>query len=345
MSKSSYHMVHYRRNERTNWPNGAPTLEALCRTVLGTVDGNGLTLWERAAGRAFQFVDPEPKQILLNKVADLQSAVFGELCLVQSKDLQALIDMTATKKQLSDLTTAEIYDLSEKEAPKGSQFIRGLLYWIVIGDHVFFVKLQGMTADLMQDYLNWLLFSVPGASPPSNIALKAQFDPSVEKIGDVRSLRVSGKSAAHISVRPAPVEQEGRTTRTVRQVKDAVIEAAMAIPVVEAIFGKAKTESLLESLSNDEYLSVDASVKVRGKRTAESRAKLQELAGELAGMSDADVRIEGKDGTVSDGDAILRTRMPFTLPHEGSSILDFDNVSDQLQEVYSRFVKDGKIQA
>jgi hypothetical protein len=37
--------------------------------------------------------------------------------------------------------------------------------------------------------------------------------------------------------------------------------------------------------------------------------------------------------------------MPFLVGHEGSNLLDFDNVADQLQEVYSRFVQDGKIKA
>ena len=86
-------------------------------------------------------------------------------------------------------------------------------------------------------------------------------------------------------------------------------------------------------------------MKVRGRRTEESRAKLREIANDLADMTEGEVQVEGKDGKVSDGDAILRTRMPFHLPHEGSNLLEFDNVSDQLQEVYARFVKDGKIKA
>lgn len=345
MSKSSYHMVHYRRNERTNWPVGTPTLENLCRAALGTTDAAGLPLWERAVGRTLSFSDPEPKQILLNKVADLQDAIYGEMCLVQNKDLQAIIQMTATKKQLSELTTAEIYDLSEREAPTGSQFLRGLLYWIVIGDHIFFVKLQGMTADLMQDYLNWLVSSGGSSATPPSISLKAQFDPSIEKIGELRSLRVSGKSSPPMSVAPTQESENKGPSETARRVADAFREWEQAIPIVRALFGEAKTDSLLKSLSDGEYLAVDATVKIRGRRAAESRAKLKELANSLSDMSDADVRIEGKDGTVSDGDAILRTRMPFTLPHEGSSILDFDNVADQLQEVYRRFVTDRKIQS
>ncbi len=72
---------------------------------------------------------------------------------------------------------------------------------------------------------------------------------------------------------------------------------------------------------------------------------MKELANELADRSDEKVQIEASDGTVSQGDAILRTRMPFNVPHNGSSLLEFDNVADQLMTVYSRFVQDGKIDA
>jgi len=70
---------------------------------------------------------------------------------------------------------------------------------------------------------------------------------------------------------------------------------------------------------------------------------MHELASELADMTDGKVQVEGRDGKVSNDDAILRTKMPFDLPHEGSNFLDFANVADQLQEVYSRFMTDGKI--
>ena len=41
----------------------------------------------------------------------------------------------------------------------------------------------------------------------------------------------------------------------------------------------------------------------------------------------------------------IRTRMPFNVPHDGSTLLEFENVADQLMVVYSRFVQDGKIDA
>ena len=120
---------------------------------------------------------------------------------------------------------------------------------------------------------------------------------------------------------------------------------AEAVPIVEALLGKSKAKSLVDSLGDNEYLSVEAQVKVRGRRTDKSRASMRQLATELADMTDAKVQVEGKDGKLSDDDAILSTRMPFDLPHEGSNFLEFDNVSDQLQKVYTRFVEDGKIEA
>ena len=118
-----------------------------------------------------------------------------------------------------------------------------------------------------------------------------------------------------------------------------------ARPIAEAIFGQEKIESLVATFGPNEYLAVDATVAVRGRRTAESKSKMKELVNEVAERDEGKVQIEGKDGVVSDGDAILRTRMPFNVPDLNTTLLDFDNVADQLREVYSRFVRDGKLPA
>lgn len=342
---SVYHMVHYRHFKSDAASSNGKTLEDLCREALNTNTGT-LSLWARPEDRVFDVSDGEGRKIFLNKVADLSSAVFGEMCLAQDRDLQALLRMQPSEVKLSDLTTATVYDLDEREAPTGSQFIRGLAYWLAIGDHIFFVKTHSMTPELVRLYIDWLL-KMRGAviDPTLTIALDAKFDQTkaAGDIGEIRSLRVSGKAAPQMTV-SVPEEQERKIT-TSRRVADKVAQMQQAVPIVEALFGKKKADSLVESLGPEEYLAVEASVKVRGRRTEKSRAKLQNIANDLADSSDAKVQIEGKDGQIIDGDAILRTRMPFHQPHEGSNLLEFDNVADQLQEVYSRFVKDGKITA
>jgi hypothetical protein len=291
--------------------------------------------------------NPDGRQIVLTKVADLSSAVFGEMCLVQIQGLQAFLELQAQKQQLSNLTLAEIYSLSERSAPKGSQFVRGMGYFLAINDHIFFLKTQLMTSELLHGYFEWL-FGAPTPLLPTGASFKlqAEFDKSqlAGDIGDIKKLRVSGSSGAEMAVSAVDDGDGGpRRVSTKRKVADRSYTFERALKVADAMFGESKTEELVKSLGPDEYLSVDASVSVRGTRTEESRKKLKQIANELADLTEGKVQIEGKDGKLSDDDAILRTRMPFDLPHDGSNLLEFDNVADQLREVYSRFVRDGKI--
>lgn len=340
---TAYHMVHYRRFDADATASKGKTLEVLCRQALNTENGTS-KLWARPEDRVFDVGDG--RRIFLNKVADLSDAVFGEMCLAQAKDLQALLKMEPSEIELSDLTTATVYDLEESEAPTGSQFIRGLSYWLAVGNHVLFVKTHFMTPELVRLYIDWLLKTRGAVIDPSLVfELNAEFDPTATAgdIGEIRNLRVSGKSAPQaISITGEPETKEVKTSR---RIADRFAQMQQAVPIVEALFGKKQTDSLVESLGPEEYLAVEASVKVRGRRTEESRKKFQAIANDLADESDAKVQIEGKDGRIVDGDAILRTRMPFHLPFQGSNLLEFDNVADQLREVYARFVKDGKIKA
>jgi hypothetical protein len=347
---TAYHLVHYRlfkpQRKQTN------TLETLCRTALSSKQ-NGLTLWQRVGDRIFDLPDAANRKVVLNKVADLASAVFGEMCLVQSDGFQALLELKAANVQTSNITMAEIFNLQERSAPHNSQFIRGMVYWLTIGNHLFFVKTQSMTAENLRQYIDWLLkvrSSVLASSVEMN--LQAEFDRSQlgGDIGEIKSLRVRG-SAIPISVQNAAKASDAstkfsqRVRETARHIIDKSVAFEQAMPVLRALVGEKRAKSLVDSLGPNEYLAVDAQVKVRGRRTEESRDQMQKLASELADLTDGKVQVEGKDGKLSDEDAILRTRMPFNLPHEGSNFLDFDNVSDQLQEVYTRFVKDRKIEA
>ena len=340
---TAYHVVHYRKFSQGDGSHRS-TLEDLCRAALGQTDATGHALWIRASDRLQDLGSIDGRQLLLNKVADLSSAVFGEICLAEAKGLQALLQLNKQQVALSDLTTAEVYELNERGAPQGSQFIRGMAYWLTIGDHVLFVKTSAMTADLLRSHLSWLLkdrCSVLGAD--SVVKLQAEFDKAVAPdIGDIRNLRVKGATNARMVINTDEGAAD-RTVRTAKTVADKFAEFSQAIPIIEAILGKARTKSLVDSLGPDEHLAVEAQVRVRGRRTEASKAKLREVANDLADLTDGEIRVQGKDGQTSNGDAILRTTMPFDLPHEGANLLDFNNVADQLQEVYSRFVRDGKI--
>ncbi|WPB86211.1 hypothetical protein [Sediminicoccus rosea] len=344
-----YHTVHYRLFSIVGANINNESLESLCRKSLDSADSAKRKLWIRPEDRFCKIAESD-RQVHLNKVADLTDAIIGEMCLIQENDLQALLSSKASTVKLSKITTAGVYNLDERTAPTGTQFVRGMAYWMAIGNHLFFVKTHGMTAEFMHFYFSWL-FQVQTATltPETGFVLKAEFDRSqlAGDIGDIRALRVSGKSAPQVTVvaPQAPAAPQGRLRRTARRVVEKAAEFEQAVPIVRALLGPDRAESLVASLGKGEYLSVDASVKVMGSRSTESREQMREIANEIADWTDAKVQAEGKDGKLSGGDIILRTNMPFDLPHEGSNLLEFDHVADQLREVYGRFVKDRKIDA
>lgn len=344
---TAYHIVNYRKFEAQSTSLKGKTLEALCRAALDSKDDQGVILWSRVQDRVMPVQSEDGRQVVLNRVADLKSAIFGEMCLVQSNRLQSLLQLRASEASLSAITVAQIFGLQDSEAPKGSQFIRGMAYWLAVNNNLFFVKTNAMSALLINVYFDWLFRAAGSALPEgAKFQLQAEFDRAqfAGDIGEVRSLRISGKSTPQLAVRPVLAE-DAPDKKTTRKVADRFFQFDRAVPVVEAILGREKATSLVDSLGPREYLAVDASVKVKGSRTAESRAKFKEVTNEIADTTDGTVRVEGKDGKLSEGDAILRTNMPFSLEHEGGNLLEFHNVADQLQVVYSRFVHDGKISA
>jgi hypothetical protein len=211
----------------------------------------------------FNLPDEASRKIVLNRVADLSSAVFGEMCLLKSDELQALLELTAAYVQTSTITTAQIFKLQEQAAPQNSQFVRGMVYWMAIGDHVFFVKTQSMTAEYLRQYLDWLLKVSSTLAPNIEVKLQAEFDRSQigGDIGEIQSLRVRG-AAVPYSVRAAanaPVNLDAGLTakvkKTARRILDKVAMMEQAVPVLEALIGKPRTQSLVESLGPNEYPS------------------------------------------------------------------------------------------
>ena len=161
---------------------------------------------------------------------------------------------------------------------------------------MFIVKTQTMTMNNVRDYIDWLLSSCTKALPvDSGLRLQAEMDRSKTggDIGEVRKLRVTGKSVP-INVEVAEEDQTKKTVGTRRVLKQKSMDREEAIPFAQAIFGQQGTKSLVDSLGPEEYLSVEAALAIRGKRTSTSRKKLKELANELADQERRKGRNSGK---------------------------------------------------
>jgi len=347
-------MVHYRS---FTVPKGSPeTLESLCRSALAE-KRDDQELWRRPADRVLTISEegkPE-RQFLMNRVADLSSAMFGEVCAANDHDLQAMLKMDTRTEALTGVAETVFFDLAEAHAPDGSRFIRGIGYWFAIGNNLFFITLQSFTAKQLSTYLAWLIGQVAESKkvPLTDDVFQLELDVSVigpDSVGRVKKLRIRGNSPMGLAVdvpsiedSPAdgtPVRKRRRYARKVRR-EHAHHERAMDI--ARAALGPANAESLLSSLGPDEYVAAEAEISIRGTRTDATLENVKRIASAISDETDAHIEVEGSMGKIRDGDAILRMRMPFEIANEGGTLLDFDNVADQIQKVYSRFVEDGKI--
>lgn len=347
MADVVYHMVHYREFAHGDPKHAGKKLEEMLRVQLSATGKSGVPRWESIEDRVLDLGASDGMEIVLNRVADQSSAVFGEMCLVHKNGVQALLQLTAKKHQTSSLTLAEIYSLTEQGAPTGSRYVRGLAYFLAVGDHLFFIRTQSLVPEAIDTYLKWLLTMGKGGLDPSHpIDFESQFDKAAlgGDIGDVKALRVSGPSFPQMRIQPTN-DAEKKQRATTRKIADRLVEFGQAYEIASTLFGPARAKSLAESLGPNERLVVDATVKVRGTRTDESRKKMADLAKDLDGITEGKISVEGKDGKISDKDVMLRTNMPFNHVKNGQMLLDFDNVADQLQTVYRRFVDDKKIKA
>jgi hypothetical protein len=347
MAETVYHMVHYREFSHDSAGLKSKSLETLVREQLSGVGSSGLPRWEAIEDRVLDLGSGDGMEVVLNRVADLSSAIFGEMCLVHSNGVQALLKLTAEKHQASTITLAEVYSLMEESAPRGSKYVRGLAYFLAIGNHLFFIRTQSLVQETIEAYINWLLRQgVSGLGADDSMELSSQFDKSAlaGDIGDIRSLRVGGPTFPQMNIKPV-TEIQQKERATTRKIADKFVQFGQAFDLASALLGPARAQMLAESLGPKERLVVDAVVKVQGTRTDESKKQLAALAKELDSLTEGKVTVEGKDGKITDKDAILRTNMPFNHQKDGHMLLDFYNVADQLQKVYQRFVDDKKIKA
>ncbi|WP_298328803.1 hypothetical protein [Asticcacaulis sp.] len=344
---TSYHVVHYRHLESTD---KTINLEASLRAAFNTTGQTQEALWMRIGDRLYNLPnDKDERSLLVNRASDLTSAVFGEICLIQKHDLQAMLKLQESVLKISATTTVKAYDLEDREAPSGLKFIRGMAYWMVIKNHLFFVKTQAMGAELIASYFDWLLKDRTGVMAPSiAFMLQAQIDQSAVSgdLGEIRSLKVKTSSGTKLKIIPDEADEVKFTeTDYSKHVKSSTVADGTALSIFENIFGSKQAESLAESLGPKEELIADTSFRIKGRRTNESRKRMKDIVNAAADTDLGEIRVEGKDFKMSHGDAILRTTMPFDQPYDGSNLLEFDNVADQLTKVYKRFVEDGKIKA
>jgi hypothetical protein len=164
-----------------------------------------------------QSFDPaDGRKVLLNRVADLSSAVFGEMCLMQNHDSQAPFELkTSTGPAVEFNDGRDIH--SQREGCAEGIAIRAGGGLLARYRQSRFLRENPRHDGEIYSLVHRLAAQDTNFHHPcvGGVKLQAEFYKSqlAGDIGDIRSLRMSGKAAPHLTVVP-PQEKIGRVVRT-----------------------------------------------------------------------------------------------------------------------------------
>jgi len=333
---AKYFNIHYRKVSEV--PNASNVLEAAIKAALAKVDETGQALWLRADDRIMEIADhADGERLLFNTPADVEQGVAGELCLYRQGAVQPVLAFEASTVQTSNLSVAQIYRLIEQEAPEKREFITGVCYWLVIGNHVLFVTLRGFPKDYVRDFFGWLV----AGSVATPLKLTAELDPAeiAGNLGRISKFVVRGASGQpKFAVEPANKEAQAKVRKGRGAVRWDKVEDAIALTI-----GDDGLARLKDGMSDKNRLFAETEWGVMGPRTKKLKETLSNLASEVANATDGDVSVMAHDGEIKDGSAILKLRLPFDVEGDGHYLLDFAHTVNQLVEAYRRFATDGKL--
>jgi len=325
-----YLTVNYRRAGL----QGDQSLENRLRECIDAELAPGVRFSQAPADRVMVH-QQDGRELLLNEFADVTEGVAGIVCEVVPGFLQPVLKRQAEQKQLTRNTVSTIFKIAEQAAAEQEDFIQGLCYFYVRGNHLLFVTVKGFRKAETQPFFSWLL----GKFDKGAVTLAATLDRAEmgTDIGRVSKFRLRGSSGAGQGV-ALGVDREVR-----RRVGAQTVAWSKAEEVVQAILPQRSFERLIASLGEKNRLVADVQWSVAGPRNEEVKDALQDIVTELANMDDGIIGIAGKSGEIKEGGVILEEKRPFEVALENTIIIDFDHATDVLVTTFTRWIQDQKL--
>lgn len=333
-SKKRYLDVHYRRLVRDGWSGG--TLAARIAAALDArPPGSGSRFSEDWRLRVTAAPGDDDQLRFMNNFHVADSYVFGNLCSYTKAEMQAVV--------ATDSSAVPEVDIEDLEAPGGSDYLHGIAYWLAVDDHCYVVQDMRVRTKALEEYLTWLVGEA--LATEDVVTLQAAFDISDlgQDVHDVAVIEVGGLAPETVPDRRA--DDRGTVSSVVRRrrsIADSPV-FSKSREVLEVAFGTLETERLLAGTPEDAALCVMLHVSYLAQSREVDRSSIRELGVALRNLDDGEVRVRGKDGTITRGEARLKARMPFWRAWENGNLLDLEHALSQLLETHRRFLADGKI--
>lgn len=286
---------------------------------------------------------------LLNNFQVEDEYVFGTLCLFSPGQMQALLRLEQSGEQPDLAAVLEAFDIAERAAPEGHEYLHGISYFLATGDHFYQIQSTALQAKACEEYFTWLLRDKTNAITPAHyVELQAEFDRAQVGDDDLTAIQIGGLVPETVRV-PDEQSAPAATPEVVEVVEHERIGDALratfasARQIMEDLLGPMKTQEIIASVPPEAALEVTVNIGYRAKKRRLQRAFMSELATGLRNLPDGEVKARGRNGEIRGEDARLSQTMSVARVGDRSSLLDLDSARDQMLEVHRRFLFDGKI--
>jgi len=350
--------VHYRRLRRENgcFPDDITLAQALRSALECEVSGQPVR--QNVEARIANVEANPGYQRLLNDLTLSEAHVFGNLCLFAEGEMQALLKLSESADEGGEhVPLAEALnamEIEEARAPEGREYLHGISYWLVIGDHLYQIQHVAIQAKALEEYLTWLLRDQTQIIKSDEfVLLDSTFDRAQigQDLGDIKSVEVGGlipdtihpdEAKGSEMVRDSSLlEDEVETHSTLADRLAAGMQKSRKI--LEELVGTLEAARIIESIPDEASLEVTVNIGYRATKRRFSKEFMSNLANGLRNIPDGEIRVRGKNGEIKGDDARLSADMGVRKVRDGSALLDLEHAEEQLLEVHRRFVHDGKI--
>ena len=337
--------IHYRRLRRDNeqFPDGTSLQDAIVAAMDAQL-ADGSRIKQRVRNRLALVPGQEGAQRLLNNYHAATDAAFGTICLFSPGELQALLKPSDENQAEISADTLEQWDIEERAAPTGNEYLHGICYWYVTGDHFYLIQHTSLQSKAMEEYFTWLLrdqSSIIGGD--KYVELKLEFDrDQIGDLTDVKSIEVGGL-VPETGPQPEPTQRiiEVEAHETIADKVKAGWAKGRAI--LNDLLGEVEAQKIIDSMPEDAALDVTVNIGYRAKKRKLQREFMRNLETGLRNLPHGEIKVRDKYGEIKGDDARLSADMTVKKIADNSSLLDLESARDQMAEVHRRFVHDGKI--
>ena len=292
--------------------------------------------WQR---RVTQALDNSGVSRFVNNSHTDMASTFGDLCSFTHAEMQAVIS--------TGQTATPTVNIADIRAPSGSDYLHGIAYWLLVGDHCYVIQHSSVRTKALESYLAWLLRKAGLLQSDHQITLQAAFDvlTASPDVGDVTGIEIGGIVPERLD---APLTEHAIDSREI-EVQRSLEKRAPTLQVgltwLQALFGPTEADRIMSQIPRGAAVKVTLRLGYVALKRHLSRRAMDHLAVAARNLDDGEVRIRGRNGRISGNEARLHSAVQVKLVRANGHLLDFVDVHEQLENVHSRFLEEGRITA